>query len=153
MGYETKLYIGKSRFTSEETKKGELTIENGECYRPYLKNKNGGFINTGRTETYFSVYAMIDLCKCGSESAIHKLNRQNEDKKHFWYFYGEDGNKPISEDRYGDSLKPVPIGDVIAAIECDMIENSEYRRFKWALGLLNTMKDDNENLEILVYGH
>jgi hypothetical protein len=42
---------------------------------------------------------------------------------------------------------------VVDALEKDAKDN-DYRRFKWALGLLKSMEDDaEENLSVLLYGH
>lgn len=152
MGYETRLIIGRAGTPSDEIKTGELTISDGEAYRPYLKDEFGRYIKTGRTEVYFMEYASIDLCKCGYDSEISKIDWKNTDKNIFWYYYGSDGNTPIIEDCYGGKSEPVPIKDVIAALEKD-VESSEYRRFKWALALLKSMDDDSEELTVMFYGH
>lgn len=151
MGYETKLLIGVSScLTEDENIYGDLIIENGEAYRPMQKDDNGSFLTTGKKETWFQIMAAIDLCKCGSDSAIHKIDRVNSDESHHWYWY--DGNERITEDCYGDKPKPVPVSDVIAALRSDM-KHENYRRFTWALALLETMENDPEGLSVLLYGH
>jgi hypothetical protein len=154
MGYETRLIIGRSCHTSDEIERGDLVIEDGETCRPWLKDGKGEFIKTGRKATYFMVYAEIDLCKCGYLSEINKLDRINKDESHFWEWYGSgDGNKEITEDAYGEKPKPLPLSVVVDALEKDAKDN-DYRRFKWALGLLKSMQDDaEENLSVLLYGH
>lgn len=154
MGYETRLIIGKSSsLTGDEVEYGELIIEDGEAYRPMLKDEKGEFIKTGRKEIWFQVIAEIDLCKCGYNSEIHKIDRVNKDESHIWYWFGSgDGDTRVTEDCYGDKPKPVPIKDVVAALEIDA-EKDDYRRFKWALALLKSMQDDPEGLTVLLYGH
>jgi len=151
MGYETKLIIGRAGMTENELAKGEPELDGGSVYRPTLKNDKGDFIKTGRQKTYFQTFATIDLCKCGSNSAIHNIDRVNKDESHYWYFY--DGDTEIKEDRYGDEMKPVEVAVVIEALKKN-IEKDEYRRFKWALALLESMKNDEEGgITVLLYGH
>lgn len=122
MGYETKLMVGVKR-------------EKFSC----------------DTETYFDIYAEIDLCKCGYSSAINCVRKHAKKKKVFWY--GSDGNERVTEDRYGEYPTPVAIKTVIKALKKDC-KKDEYRRFKWALALLEEMnKEEIEKLSVLFFGH
>lgn len=151
MGYETKLYIGKSTLvTGFDYKRGEPELDGDSVYRPYLKDENNEFIKSGKKATWFEVMAMIDLCKAGYESEIHKIDKKNTDENHFWYFY--ENNSEITKDSYGEKLKPVPILTVLEALKKDN-EYDPYRRFTWAIALLESMKDDKEELYVLIYGH
>ena len=152
MGYETKLIIGMSSFTSDEFELDDLIIEDGEAYRPHKRDDSGEIIKTGRKETYFSVIATLDLCKCGYESNISKLDFKNTDENHQWYWY--DGEEKTTTDPYGDKPKPLPVSVVLAALKKDEKEDS-YRRFKWAIALLESMRDDKESdrITVLFYGH
>ncbi len=150
MGYETTLLIGRECTTSDEIKRGPLVTEEGEAYRPYLKDEDGAFIKTGAKETYFMIYAEIDLCKCGYTSEISKIDKENTDKGHHWIWAS--GGDERSEDLYGEKPKPVSFKAVIDALEKDY-QDGEYRRFKWALALLNSMQDESEELSILMFGH
>ena len=96
MGYETKLIIGVEYGTSDEFKRGDAILKDGELYHPYLKDKNGEPVSTGRKETYFAVFATLDLCKCGHNSAMRKIDRVNHDENHYWYYY-EGDNKIIKD--------------------------------------------------------
>lgn len=151
MGYEIKLIIGKeSSVVYDEYAKGEPVLADGEVYYPYLKDADGDLIPTGRKETYFAVFATIDLCKCGYDSAINSIDNWNTDESHGWYWY--EGSAELRKDLYGVRLKPVSISTIINALEKDM-ESSDYRRFKWALALLESMVDDEEELGVLIYKH
>lgn len=151
MGYETKLLIGaSSSLTNDESVYGELIIEDGEAYRPMLKDEDDNFLKTGKKETWFQLMATVDLCKCGYDSAINNIPHVNTDESHQWYWY--EGNERRIEDCYGAKLKPAPLIDVINALKKD-IEDDEYRRFKWALALLESMQNDSEKITVLLYGH
>jgi hypothetical protein len=120
MGYETKLYIGKPSKYS--------TSDNGE--------------------QYFIKYAEIDLCKCGGESAINKIDDKSGQ---LIYFYDECENK-VTTDCYSDILRAIPIDTALKAIKSDS-KRDDYRRFKWAYALLSVMAKDNEKLSVVLYGH
>ena len=88
MGYETELIVGKQ---------STLDMDEG---------------------IYFSVYATIDMCKCGYESALYNLDWKytpDDGKPVYSYAPTGDGNTTVNEDRYGDIPKPIPIKDVILA--------------------------------------
>jgi len=125
MGYETKLLIGK---------------ETNQAYDE---------------STWFQIYAMVDLCKPGYDSEIFKIDSENKTpdvKQWYWYAPTGDDNIGVTEDRYGAKPKPVPLTDVIHALRLDM-QGDDYRRFKWAMALLESMADDNEELSVLFYGY
>lgn len=65
----------------------------------------------------------------------------------------EDGT--ITTDCYGDHLGVIPIDEFIAALEEDYKEQ-KYRRFKWAINLLKTIKstyDGDREVNVITYGH
>ncbi len=153
MGYETKLIVGKqASHASQEWQEGELSIENGRPIYPILKDEEGKTLYTGRKNTWFYIYAEIDLCKLGSGSKIYSLDWVNKDENHFWYWFGYDGDLEISEDCYGNKPKPIPVKKVLDALRGDA-KNEDYRRLKWAIALLESMENDKEELEVLIYGH
>jgi len=143
MGYETKIIIGRVGMSNKE-------LEHDPA-KPYAD---------GRMEHYFSVYAMLDLCKLGyQDDALNRLQTKSHAqarakiKTDVHYFYGEDGNLAIKEDRYSDGLWPMPIKEVLAAMKKSLIKNDPYRRLVWAIALLEAMQDDGEDLRVLFYGH
>jgi hypothetical protein len=152
MGYELKLFAGKSGHSSREFKCSEVgEIEGSDVYFPALKDENGKYIETGRTAIYFRVYAMLDLCKPGYESNIIKVDWRNKTKDSvYWYHYGaHGGNRETRDDSYGDYSRPVPVAEVIAALEKDAAAD-DYHRFSWALAALKAMPADTE---VLFYGY
>ena len=126
MGYETKLIVGVNSKSAFATE---------PC-------------------SWFSVYAMIDLCYCGHASNIAKIDYRHKGKNPLVYWFADDGNTRITEDLYGNMSKLIPIKEVIKALEKDT-KISSYRRFTWALNLLKSMdkKDEIENLEVVFFGH
>ena len=100
---------------------------------------------------YFMKYAEIDLCKIGFTSKITELDMFNTDETTSWYFYTND-DKRVTEDDYGCRIKPLPLHDFIIKLREDA-ENSDYRRFKWALALLEAMATDSEPKYVIAYGH
>jgi len=133
MGYETQLIVGKDTGHSYASQKGN----------------------------YFQVYAIVDMCKMGYDNVISRLSAHLGEKAEpvvYWYAPTGDGDTVITEDSYGDKPKPVPIKDVIAALEETMEQEKlageyAYRRFKWAYALLKAMEDDSEELSVLMYGY
>lgn len=128
MGYETQLIVG---------------IDTGQEY-------DG--------KKYFMVVTTIDMCKLGNTSmdALPWKNKNPYAEMWEWYPPTGDGNTPTTCDRYGDYPRPVPLGDVIAAIEKDMTR-SDYRRLKWAHALLTAIYEGEgeggETFSVLLWGH
>ena len=73
------------------------------------------------------------------------------------YIYADDGDTPIVEDRYGDSLKELSIEDALTALSKVEKEIDYYRRIKPFKALLTEFKEDADkwgyNLFILHYGY
>ncbi len=151
MGYEIQLIVGNSASTATrefERQTEPVICSDGEVWYPLVKDDKGELVHTGRMERYFFVYGMIDLCKPGGDSHLLKLDWRNKDHHRlFWKYYM--GTQEVTEDLYGDYAQPLPIKDVIEALEKDSAED-DYRRFKWALGMLRAMPKD---AEVLFYGH
>jgi hypothetical protein len=134
MGYEVKLLVG------HDTDHG------------LSEEKNNHF---------FMVDVVIDMCKIYDSHLLNDLPWTNEtpdEKRWYWYAPTGDDNKVVKEDKYGDVPQPVPLSDVIAALEKD-VEKSVYRRYRWALSLFKEMQgtavDSNAYKEftVLLFGH
>lgn len=158
MGYEIKLIIGKaSANVSDEWALTDKKYEDGSGFEPQ-RDASGGIVHTGRKEHWFKTMATVDLCKLCYDSPLsslcadsHKTAKATE-KTMVHYFYAEDGNTRVVEDRYGSPMWPIPIRDFLAVAKADADANT-YRRLKWAIALLESMADDKENLSILAFGH
>lgn len=100
-----------------------------------------------RGSSYFQVFATLDLCKVGNFTHLDK------DKSSRCYFYMEDGDTQVTEDRYGKALYPIPIKDVLEEIKVAKRDFDGYRHYDWAIALLESMVNDKEKLEVLIYGY
>jgi len=158
MGYEIKCFIGKSGQASPEWALSDKRYKDDSGFEP-LKDAKGNTLYTGRTEHWFQIMAMVDLCKLGYQDdalnrLIHQSHKTAKDaiKTNVYYFYGEDGNTQVKEDRYGDGMWPVPVKDVLEAMKS--VEDAQtYRRLVWAIALLEAMAKDPANLQVLFYGY
>ncbi len=125
MGYETELLIGKDT---------DMVFE-------------------GRT--YFQLVATIDMCKLG-ESALFNLpwvNETPEERRWEWYPPTGDGDTSISVDRYDSVPRPIPLIDVLEALEED-IDQDDYRRLKWAYHMLRSMHETSPNeFSVMLWGY
>lgn len=124
MGYETKLIIGVPT--------------------DFISDLKEGF--------WFNKYAEIDLCKMGSDAHISNIPNKFNQGTIPYYYFADDGDRTIDEDKYGDKLKPIPVKTVVDALSKDVRED-KYRRFVWALKLLKEMVKDSENICVMFYGH
>lgn len=140
MGYEVKVFVGEvnQRITDDE--------------------KHGC--------AYFSVVAMLDLCKPGHKSEIGALSERGQDDENivkrlqgespFVYLYGLDGNTKFTEDCYGKKFSALPIDEVIEALEHDEAQE-KYWRFAGCIsmlkGLKRAWKKRGKALKVVLYGH
>ncbi|CAH9013223.1 hypothetical protein VP199E371_P0082 [Vibrio phage 199E37-1] len=154
MGYEIKLIIGEVGTSGDKYKRSDVgEVDGNSVYYPYLKDSLGNLIKTKVKETYFMVAAQVDLCKPGYNSSILNALRKNEDPNHEYYYYGYDGNTRVTEDCYGDKSDIHSIDEIINALRKD-VEDSDYRRFKWALSLLESIKENGgSELKVMWYGY
>ena len=114
-----------------------------------VEKSNGMLIN--EEMRYCHVIAMFDLCKFYPLSML-----RNEYPTTKCYFYADDGNTEVMEDRYGEPLKEIPIEDVIEILEGELEEGSNYRRIYptlAALKILNEHKHQWNELTVLHYGY
>jgi hypothetical protein len=155
MGYETHIILGSLREPMNEL---ELDMENpfddGSGY-PYKKDEKGNYINTGRQEQYIMSYAEVNLCKIYDshlDKLIQKFRKaQGKNPDTFIYRYHSDGDTRWTEDNYGDPLVSIPFDLVLNAVRKDVEEN-DYRRYRWLLGLMEAMKEDHSEISCVFYG-
>lgn len=101
--------------------------------------------------TYARIIAMFDMCKIGS------LRNIFEDKTDC-YFYADDGNTRVLEDRYGNALTEATVEDVLYVLE-EAVENGEnYRRIFPLLSALKTIHEQQKDgrwgeVVVLHYGY
>ncbi len=157
MGYELKLKIGHLMVARPEYKRQEKYVLDGDyAYRPMLKDDNGKFIPSGRTESTFLQVAMLNLCKIydsNTYALAMKSKVKTKEPKHVikWFV---DANNETDTDNYGDRFKTISLNLVIAALEKDVKQFPEYRRFHWALGLCKAIQEnDPEDLMVLFEGY
>ena len=100
---------------------------------------------------YCEVIAMFDLCKFYPLSRHIKKYPATE-----CYFYADDGDTRVLEDKYGDPLREIPIEDVITILEEDLINGSDYRRISPLLVMLKDFQNHSDRwneLVVLHYGY
>lgn len=97
------------------------------------------------------VVAMFDLCNMGATAFNEVVSTY---PKTDCYFYADDGNTVVVEDKYGDSLTEIPIVDMIHILKECKKEFPKHRRIDPAIKLLESF-DLTEWRELIVlhYGH
>ena len=114
----------------------------------YIVNKSNSRIGND-TKLYAQVVVMFDLCKMGCSNGFHKLF----DKETDCYFYADNGDTQVLEDRYGDTIKECNIEDLKEWLK-EQVKKSDYRRIKPFYNLVKSFnKKDWQNLAILHYGY
>ena len=115
----------------------------------YVVEKHRSFCDDNMI--YSQVIAMFDLCKFYPLSTKISNYPMTD-----CYFYADDGNTKVLEDRYGEPLREIPIEDIITVLE-EVIQNGdEYRRIFPALAALKELNRRNgqwRELVILHYGY
>ena len=100
---------------------------------------------------YARVLAMFDVSK------FYELSdwfRNKPDTKH--YFYADDGDTQIIEDRYGDTLKEASVKEVIDRLERIVEDGNDYRRIFPLLAALKAFETQSNqwgNIAVLHYGY
>lgn len=115
----------------------------------YIGEKSSIKDNDGMT--YVQVIAMFDMCKMGN--LINVFDRKTD-----CYFYADDGNTKVLEDKYGDALTEADIEDFIYVLEEAVDSGENYRRIFPLLSTLQTIykqrKDGGWNdIVLLHYGY
>jgi len=146
-GFATTTVINNT--TQENIMGYETILAVGSMHEGYFASEDN------KDKRWFQVMATVDLCKAGYDSEVLKLlpKKSEVDPKDEVYLYAPmgDGDTNVTEDRYGDKLHPVSLEDVLAALRKDA-ERDTYRRFKWAIGLLESMAT-TDNLHVILYGY
>jgi hypothetical protein len=170
MGYELKLYIGIMYDRSEEV---SYDADRRDYFHAHESEHGKGqyyaFEADGNTKfripspcykgRYFEDIAMVDLCKPGYSSHIHKLDQsielaQDDCKHDLVYFYADDRNTKVFVDVYDKTLRYCDADLALDALNAD-VETSEYRRFPIAQAMLKEAinKFGSENLTVVLFGY
>lgn len=116
----------------------------------YIVEKNNNDIKGNCGKLWCQIIAMIDMCKM--ESDFKKIFRKETD----CYFYADDSNTEIFEDRYGEPLKECSLKDVENYVQAKIEHGGSYRRY-WPLLCLVRSFDSpqwkKERLAVLHYGY
>lgn len=115
----------------------------------YIGEKSSIKDNDGMT--YVQVIAMFDMCKMGN--LINVFDRKTD-----CYFYADDGNTKVLEDKYGDALTEADIEDFIYVLEEAVDSGEDYRRIFPLLSTLQTIYEQQKdgrwkNIVLLHYGY
>lgn len=159
MGYEVKLIIGHFPKPSVEyAREKELKRDGDSLWYPY-KKLNGEFVPSGRMESTMIEAGRLDLCKCayGPFGELVNANERaaKEADPNIVYKWWRDGNTEEETDCYGARKLPIPLKNVIKALDETVKQGDEYHRFKWALALLKSMQRHKGGweLQVILYGH
>lgn len=115
----------------------------------YVVEKRSKFPN--EEMRYSQVIAMFDLCKFYPLSS--KISNYPTTD---CYFYADDGNTKVLEDRYGDPLREMPIEDAVDILENVLLSGNDYRRIYPAFALLKALEDQKHQwreVAVLHYGY
>lgn len=115
----------------------------------YIGEKSSLKDNDGMT--YVQVITMFDMCKMGN--LINVFDRKTD-----CYFYADDGNTKVLEDKYGDALTEAEIEDFIYVLEEAVDSGENYRRIFPLLSTLQTIYEQQKdgrwkNIVLLHYGY
>jgi hypothetical protein len=121
--------------------------------RLYIVNKTR--VGVGSDFIYGEVVAILEL---GCLPSIR--NYMDSCGPTDCYFYNDDGNTRVTEDKYGQPLTESPIGPIIDILEREVEDKKffgdYYRRIEPALAMLKSFADNImqwDNLKVLQYKH
>lgn len=102
---------------------------------------------------YAQIISTFDMCKCYFLADV-----LTKEPKTNCYFYSDNGNDRVIEDKYGDALTETSVDTVINILEEAIEMGEEYRRIFPLLSMLKTFKEQQAenkwiNLAVLHYGH
>lgn len=102
---------------------------------------------------YSNVIAMFDVCKFPSLSDYMRAKPETN-----CYFYADDGDTRVTEDRYGKPLTEASVDEVITVLEAIIGKGEKYRRIFPLLATLRNIaafqRDGMwEEVAVLHYGY
>ena len=102
---------------------------------------------------YAQVIAMFNMSKCYFLSNVLR-----DEPKTDCYFYADDGNTRVIEDRYGEPLKETTVAMVIGLLEDAIDKGEDYRRIFPLLSALKTIEAQRKDgwwgdVAVLHYGY
>lgn len=102
---------------------------------------------------YARVIAMFDMCKFSVLS--HMLR---DEPKATCYFYADDGDTEVLEDKYGCPLTETTVRNVINVLETTVANGEDYRRIFPLLSTLKVIDEQQKNgrwgeIVVLHYGY
>ena len=108
-------------------------------------------------EAHFLREASVNLCKTGYDGEICKLSQEKrpEGQSLLYWYEGKEDEVKMTEDCYGKEFKLFEVSEIVKALEKDNEEEDGYHRFKWALSLLKSMRDNKSmfNMKVILFGH
>ena len=155
MGYETKVYFVEPpslkfnrNFVKVEHEWFYAYSEDNEDFY-YLKGiaklfDKKAYIKIGRyvTRAYARPIASFDLNKVG------RISTNTTEL----FILDSDGNTPMIEDRYGDRLKQLSLHDFIQWVDTKL-ETREYRALKSCKALAESLIEEYNDVQVLIYGY
>lgn len=117
----------------------------------YIVEKNKPFFDGDKP--YAEVISMFDMCVCPCLSDVLR-DKPNTD----CYFYADDDDTKILEDRYGKPLTETTADVVIGLLESAVADGEDYRRIFPLLSALKTIDEQQKggrwnNIVVLHYGY
>lgn len=102
---------------------------------------------------YAQVVAMFNMSKCYFLSDVLRYEPKAD-----CYFYADDGDTQVLEDRYGEPLRETTVETVIGLLEDAIANGEDYRRIFPLLSALKTIQEQKQNgwwgdIAVLHYGY
>ncbi len=117
----------------------------------YIAEK--GCFNNKNGKTYASIIAMFDMGKFYPLSDVLRYKPETN-----CYFYADDHNTEVLEDRYGRPLTETTIADVIRILEKIVADEYDYRRIFPLFSTLQTIEKQQKDglwgeIVVMHYGY
>lgn len=92
--------------------------------------------------------SVFDLCKVPAVSDKMRAYKNTDA-----FIYADDGNTEITEDKYGEALKEIPLADAIKILEY-AAATDDYWRYRPCIAFLKEVKDRAPGeIVVLHYGY